>query len=91
MNAPADTDAAHLSKTELVQPTPPEVITTDTLRLKYGYSLEGRSDKHRACRIESAPEFVHYKWKARQLLKRRGIAFSLPFTATLDLELSCAH
>ena len=76
------------------KPTPPEVITAATLKRKYHYPLKTGSDYYLVYRVDSAPEFVHYHWNVRQLLKHRGIAeiaSPLPFTATLDEVLNCAY
>lgn len=76
------------------KPTPPEVITADTLKRKYQYSLKTGSDSYLMYRVETAPAFARYRWNVRQLLKRRGIAkiaSPLPFTATLDEVLNCAY
>jgi predicted component of viral defense system (DUF524 family) len=76
------------------KPTPPEVITAATLKRRHHYPLATGSDHYLVYRVESAPEFAHTRWNVRQLLTRRGIAeisSPLPFTATLDEVLNCAH
>jgi predicted component of viral defense system (DUF524 family) len=76
------------------RPTPPEVLSAATLKSKYHFPLKTGSDYYLVYRVEAAPEFAHYRWNLRQLLKRRGIAniaSPLPFTATLDEVLNAAY
>lgn len=81
-------------RTEDGKPTAPVVLSATTLKRKYHYPLETKSDSYLVYQVESAPQFAHTRWNMRQLLKRRGIseiASPLPFTATLDEVLNSSH
>lgn len=72
----------------------PEVLSAQTLKKKYGYPLETKSEYYLVYHVEPAPDFAHFKWNILQLLKSRGIAdiaTPLPFCAMLDEVMNCAY
>ena len=76
------------------KPSAPEVLSAATLKRKYHYPLETKSDSYLVYHVESALKFAHTRCNIRQLLKRRGIseiASPLPFTATLDEVLNSSY
>jgi len=70
----------------------PEVVSGDTLTMKYKYPHTTRSDYYLVYHVERALCFDGFRWDIGALLKlkgKTGRGAALPFSATLDEVLNC--